>query len=67
MFLAAKAIFIGYDITPTIAAQGTPPTDKGLSQIDTVVGRPYQIAKVAERPRKCLQSITTPVRIRTLA
>ena len=25
------------------------------------------IAKVAERLRKCLQSITTPVRIRTLA
>jgi hypothetical protein len=63
---ASKAIFIGDDIFSKVAAQGASPTDKGLSQIDTAVRR-ASVAKVAERPRKCLQSITTPVRIRTLA
>jgi hypothetical protein len=61
-----KAIFIGDDIFSKVAAQGMRPTDKGLSQIDHLVGRNTP-AKVAERLRKCLQSITTPVRIRTLA
>jgi hypothetical protein len=41
MFLASKAIFIGDDISPKVAAQGMRPTDKGLNWIDNPVGRQY--------------------------
>jgi hypothetical protein len=36
---AAKAIFIGDDISPKVRRKGCAPTDKGLNQIDNLVGR----------------------------
>jgi hypothetical protein len=44
------------------------PTARGLKEKPSrLVSQDGLFAKVAERLRKCLQSITTPVRIRTLA
>lgn len=54
--IASMPIFIGYEFHLEICG----PIDKALN------GSSYD-AKVAERPRNCLQSNTTPVQIRTLA